>query len=110
MEKWEEWRAFPNPQKGMFLIAPFGVGIYELRNRSKNQQVLFGIGSNCAYRMSSLLPKPYGSGTRNNNEKRDYVLRHIDDIEYRCMACESGERAKEIEKEMKKTGHYLFNT
>ncbi len=110
MNEWQKWRAFPDPRKGMYWVAPFGPGVYELRNISTNQLVLFGIGSNCAYRMSSLLPKPLGIGTRNNQAKREYVLNNINVIEYRCMACESKNRAREVENTLKKTRAYIFNT
>lgn len=110
MEDWSEWRAFPNPNMGMFLYAPFGVGVYELKNFRTGELVLFGIGRNCAYRMSSLLPAPHGQGTRNNFRKREYVLDNIDVIEYRCLACRTYEEARLVEKQLKRASDYLFNT
>lgn len=63
-------------------------------------------------RMTSLLPKPWGSGTRNNSDKREYVQENIDDIEYRTMACDSREQAAAVEREIKRDhGHeYRFGT
>jgi hypothetical protein len=62
--------------------------------------------------MCSLLPKPLGTGTRNNESKRNYLLKHLSDIEYRTCACETREEAAEIEREIKQTPNngYIFNT
>ena len=72
--EWSDWRRFPDPRKLELLIAPFGPGCYELRNGM--QLVLFGKGNHVAERMASLLPPPYGCGTRNNQAKRKYVFEH----------------------------------
>jgi hypothetical protein len=37
--------------------------------------------------MTSLLPAPLGAGKRKNAAKRQYVLKYIKSIEYRCAAC-----------------------
>jgi hypothetical protein len=90
---WSEWRSFPNPQKCEYLIAPFGAGCYELRNRRTGKLVLFGKAQNVAARMSSLLPAPFGCGTRNNTEKREYVLANISVVEYRTIAFATAEES-----------------
>lgn len=112
MNKWSKWRPFPDPRKGEYLHAPFGPGVYDLRRASTGNPVLFGIGKRCAMRMSSLLPKPLGAGTRDNARKRQYVLRHLSDIEYRTLACKTREEAAEEERAIKRTsGHeYRFDT
>ena len=107
--EWQDWLPFPAPNKGMYLRAPFGPGVYQLRNVASGELVLFGTGKNCASRMSSLLPPPLGTGTRNNSQKREYVAKNINVIEYRCAAFSSIGDAKELERELKKTEH-LFNT
>lgn len=105
--EWSEWRLFPDPRAAGILIAPIGPGCYELRHRT--QLVLFGKGNNVAYRMSSLLPPPQGCGTRNNVDKRDYVLTHIAEIEYRTLACSSPQEADTVERKLKKdSADYLF--
>lgn len=106
--KWSGWRRFPDPRCEGFLVAPFGPGCYELRNGG--QLVLVGIGNNVAYRMSSLLPKPLGRGTRNNAAKRDYVLAHLGEIEYRTLACGSRREAAQLERERKSQARYLYPT
>ena len=29
---WSDWKSFPDPRKGEYLIAPFGSGVYQFRN------------------------------------------------------------------------------
>lgn len=109
---WSRFRPFPDPREAGILHAPFGPGVYDLRRISTGKPVLYGIGSRCAQRMTSLLPKPLGNGTRNNERKRNYLLRHINDIEYRTCACKTREEAADIERSIRHTrGHlYTFNT
>ena len=106
---WSEWRPFPNPEKGEYLYAPFGPGVYQLRNRKTGQYVLFGRSKNVAWRMSSLLPKPYGRGTRDNSDKRENVRNNIDDIEYRTIAIDS-KKIKSFETFVKKQERYIYDT
>ncbi len=110
--QWTTYHPFPDPRKGELLHAPIGPGVDDLRHISTKKPVLFGIGSRCALRMSSLLPKPHGAGTRNNEAKRKYVLRHINDIEYRTRPCATRAQAAQIERDIKsEDGHdYIFNT
>ena len=107
---WSEWRNFPDPRIGNYLIAPFGFGLYQLRNIKSNEYILFGIGNNCAYRISSLLPRPLGQGTRNNNFKRIYVLQNISDLQYRTISFLSKEKMSKSEKEIKKLKLHKFNS
>ncbi len=102
--------AFPDPGKGEYLSAPFGTGVYELRNRQTGELALFGSGKNLAYRMSSLLPAPFGAGTRNNTDKREYVRTHLANIEYRTKACLSNEEAKDEERDLRYENNYIFQT
>jgi hypothetical protein len=109
---WSRFRPYPDPRKGGILHAPLGPGVYDLRRISTKKPVLFGIGGRCAHRMSSLLPKPLGTGTRNNERKRNFLLRHLSDIEYRTCACTTREEAADIERDIKREkGHlYTFDT
>ena len=110
MINWSEWQKLPDPRKNEYLYAPFGTGVYELRRRKTKRLILFGKGNNVAYRMSSLLPKPYGCGGRENKTKRKYVFKNIADIEYRTLACKTSREADIKEKQLKKNGRYMFNT
>src|ERR1035438_2710076 len=107
--KWTQWRRFPDPRKLELLAAPFGPGCYELREGA--QLVLFGMGSHVVTRMTSLLPPPLGSGTRNNRDKRNYILGHLDSITYRTIACATTQEAKECERKLRSNrDDYLFPT
>lgn len=83
---WSAWRPFPDPRKGDMLVAPIGPGCFEIRH-SSGKLVLFGACSHTARRISSLLPKPIGTGAREDAERCGYCLAHIDDLEYRTLAC-----------------------
>ena len=111
MSSWSEWLPFPDPRLGGYLVAPFGPGAYELRNKETGELVLFGSGRNVACRMSSLLPPPLGQGTRNNARKRDYVLAHLDEVEYRTLSCKTEADAKVEESRLRlKSREYKFDT
>ena len=106
--EWSEWRPFPDPRHNDYLRAPFGCGVYQLR--MGKEYIMFGSGANLASRMCSLLPAPYGCGTRKNDDKRRYALSHIKNIKYRTVACKTREEAHQIEKELKSLKIHLFNT
>jgi hypothetical protein len=105
---WQEWRPFPDPRRKGLLIAPFGAGVYELRDKMTEEKILCGESKNVAARMSSLLPETHGMGTRKNSDKRDFVCSHIREIEYRTVACREKPEAIEIERELKHTYDYRF--
>jgi hypothetical protein len=107
---WTDWMPFPDPRKGGFIYAPFGPGVYELRRCDTGELILLGKGKNCALRMTSLLPSPFGQGTRDNSEKREYVLANIDLVEYRCCACLTESGAFEAEKQLRHETLCIFNT
>ena len=107
---WTEWRKFPDPRKGEYLFAPFSYGVYQIRNKKTNEFILFGSGKNLAYRMSSLLPKPFGQGTRNNEDKRKYILNNIENVEYRTVAFITEKEMKDCERELKQLKIHKFNT
>ncbi|WP_053183950.1 hypothetical protein [Sunxiuqinia dokdonensis] len=108
--EWTEWIKFPDPREGEYLYAPWGYGIYQLRNIRTNELVLFGSGNHLAYRMSSLLPEPLGQGTRKNRLKREYVLENINDIQYRTLAFLSKHEMKSFEDGLRIKKNHLFDT
>ncbi|RZJ53636.1 MAG: hypothetical protein EOO44_07870 [Flavobacterium sp.] len=107
---WSEWLHFPDPRKGEILTAPFGYGLYQLKNISSEEFILFGTGKNCALRMTSLLPSPFGQGRRNNNFKREYIFDNISSIEYRTISFLNREDMNCTEKEIKKLKIHKYNT
>lgn len=107
---WSVWCPFPNPKLEETLFASRGPGVYELRCRD-GTLILFGIGGDVARRMASLLPAEHGgSGTRNNNAKRQFVAANIADIEYRTLTCATRDDAAGIERMMRRKGGYIFGT
>ncbi len=110
MADWSPWLPFPDPRKGDYLTAPLGPGVYQVRHHGRADMVLFGMSAHCASRMSSLLPKPFGTGTRNNSAKRDYVLGHLKELEYRCRACKSRPDAAIAERSTRGECVYRFTT
>ena len=107
---WSEWKPFPDPRKEGILIAPYGCGLYQLRDIKAQEYVLFGVGKNCAYRMSSLLPKRFGQGTRNNETKRQYVLDNIKSMIYRTISFTNEIEMKDVETELRRLKIHKFNT
>ena len=110
MNRWSRWQPLPDPRLGGYLSAPFGPGVYELRNRKSGELVLYGKSKNVACRMSSILPRPLGVGTRNNSAKRDYVLKHLADIDYRTKACADEAAAIAEEARLRNSNRYLYRT
>lgn len=113
MWNWSAWQPFPVPGQGKikFPTAPQLAGVYELRHRSTERLILFGEGKQCAKRMRSLVPPPWGVGTRNNAEKRVYVEQHWHDIDFRTVACADKAEARVCERELLRNKEaYHFHT
>lgn len=96
---WQEWRPFPDPTKGDYLIAPFGAGVYWLRLKD-GEDTYIGEGGHVAQRMTSLLPAPLGHGQRNNAELRRFVAQNIGRLEYTTTACLTKADAVQLEKHL----------
>lgn len=108
-KNWTEFSPFPSLKRQEYLYAPFGAGVYELKNVKTNELVYVGEGGHAAWRMTSLLPSPYGKGTRNNAKLRQYVFDNLSDMHYRTLACKDKATAKRIQDEMIDNNNYLFN-
>ena len=106
---WTKWKQFPDPRKGENLIAPFGFGIYQLKNRKTAEFIIFGKGNNCAYRMSSLLPRPFGASGRNAEDKKEYVYNKLADINYRTVSFLYEDEMTKTEKLIKAQKIHKFN-
>ena len=110
MSEWSNWKPFPEPMKLKDISVPAEPGVYQLKNQKTSEYVLFGIGKDLRKRMKSLYPQPYGIGTRNNVNKRIYVLENWKNIEFRYMRTETRKEAAIIEQKLKEQGNHIFNT
>ncbi len=110
MNSWSQWKPIPSPEQCRNIDAPIGCGVYQVRNKTTKQLIQFGIGVECQKRMKSLFPKPFGVGTRNNEEKRKYILAYWKMLEYRTMATLTREDAALVEANLKNQNNHLFNT
>lgn len=108
--KWKNWKPMPSPQTCKEIDGPIGPGVYQLRNRKTSEFIQFGESKNCLKRMKSLFPKPFGSGTRNNENKRNYVLENWADLDYRTYEAESKQEAVNIDRYLKSLNIHKFNT
>lgn len=106
--RWQEWRRFPDPRKGEYLVTPFGAGVYMLRHAETKEVLYVGEGSNVAYRVTSLLPEPFGRGRRNNAALRQYLLENLALIEYRTAPCATKAAAKVLEKQLQQENPSRF--
>jgi len=100
----------PSPEDCKNIDGPQGPGVYQVRNIKTDQLIQFGIGIKCQKRMKSLFPSPYGSGTRKNPDKRDYILKYWMHLAYRTYSTDTREEAARIEAGLKAQHNHLFNT
>lgn len=107
---WTVWQPMPKPGNCRAINGPKGPGVYQIRHLETKQLIQFGIGKRCQDRMKSLYPKSYGSGTRNNEDKRMYILENWQVLEYRTLETGSREEAYLIESGIKSFKNHLFNT
>lgn len=110
MSVWSNWNSIPSPQTCFNIEAPVGPGVYQVREKRTHRLIQFGIGVKCQKRMQSLYPPPFGSGTRNNSDKREYILTNWKDLEYRTVSTNTRAEAALIERVLKSDNNHLFNT
>jgi hypothetical protein len=111
---WSTWKPMPSPEKCREIEGPVDAqgknlpGVYQIRRNEV--LILFGISKSCRRRMKSFFPAPYGTGTRNNTFKRQYILENWNTLEYRYKGTNTREEAKLIEDRIKVQKNHLFNT
>lgn len=108
--KWSAWKPMPSKETCRQIEGPDGPGVYQLKNKATNELILFGIGKRCRKRMKSLFPAPYGTGKRNNAEKRKYVLENWQNLVYRTIQTETRAIAKSEEDKIKLGIRHVFHT
>ena len=108
--EWSEWFPFPAKENLYAIDAPIGPGVYELKLADTGEPVYCGKSKTVSTRMQSLLPKPWGKGTRNNAGLRSFILENIERIEYRTVALPTEWEAQHRETMMKRNKRYLFHT
>lgn len=108
--RWSEWQMMPCPENCRKILGPKNSGIYQIRHKQTERLILLGTGKECQKRMRSLFPSPYGTGRRNNERKRNYVLKHWKNLEYRTMETNCIEDAISIEHIMIARNNHCFNT
>lgn len=107
--KWTNWIKFPAPDSIRNIRGPKGPGVYQIKNETTDELILFGIGGECQKRMQSLMPAPWGSGTRNASDKRKYVYENYKDLVYRFIATKTRDEAAKIENFLRRQNNHLFN-
>jgi hypothetical protein len=110
MKNWSEWKPMPAPEHCRSIEGPAGPGVYQIRSKITNQFIQFGEGKECQSRMKSLFPKPFGTGTRNNESKRNYVLQNWRSLEYRTLKTATKAEAVAVDRQLKAQNNHLFNT
>lgn len=110
MSTWSEWKSMPAPESCRTIEGPTEAGVYQIRNKQTNEFIQFGIGGECRKRMKSLFPEPYGTGRRNNQNKRLYILNNWMNLEYRTLGTSTRNEAKQVENKLKALKNHLFNT
>ena len=93
---WTEWRRFPDPRRGELLLAPIGPGAFEIRSISTKDPITYGAGERLAERLTCLLPLALGRDIRQSRSRRQYILVHVRDLEYRTAACPSRADAEAV--------------
>jgi hypothetical protein len=85
-------------------------GVYQIRNKKTQEFIQFGESKNLIKRMKSFFPKPYGTGTRNNVEKRKYILENWKVLQYRTISTDTKEEAVKIDHFLKSLNIHRYNT
>lgn len=110
MKVWTNWKSMPAPENCRKIEGPIGPGVYQIRNKTTNQFIQFGIGGECQKRMRSIFPQPHGTTGRNNHSKRNYILENWKNLEFRTLETNTREEAERIEVGIKAQNNHLFNT
>jgi hypothetical protein len=94
VDRWTEWKPFPDPFYGEFIAAPIGPGVYEVCDASTREQIAFGCTYNVAEALTGVL-RPATAKRRSFFRRwRSRVL--SSQLEYRTWPTESLGDAKVV--------------
>jgi hypothetical protein len=94
-EPWAAWKFFPDPRSGEYLDAPFGPGVFEVRDIETGEQVAFAPSRNVARSLATLMP-PSRSGLRALFPHRTRLMHPGHELEYRTRPARTIREAKAI--------------
>lgn len=107
---WSNWITMPSPENCRQIDGPKRPGVHQIKNWKTNEFIQFGESIKCRNRMKSFFPKPFGTGTRNNENKRIYVLKNWQNLKYRTIESNSKEEAVKIDRFLKSLKIHKFKT
>jgi hypothetical protein len=87
LDFWTDWRPFPDPRLGQLLVAPFGPGVFDLRIKSSEENILFGVCQSVASRMTTLIPHDIKTPKYASSSRRRFLVSSLALLEYRTISC-----------------------
>ncbi|MBM3527926.1 MAG: hypothetical protein FJX62_07525 [Alphaproteobacteria bacterium] len=94
VDRWTEWKPFPDPFYGEFIAAPIGPGVYEVCDASTREQIAFGCTNNVVDSLTGVL-KP-GKARRRSLFRRWRARDLSSNLEYRSWPTDSLNDAKVV--------------
>ena len=107
---WSDWRTMPSPENNRQIEGPNGPGVYQIKDFRTNEFIQFGESITCCKRMKSFFPKPFGTGNRDNENKRVYVRENWMNLKYRTIETNSKAEAVMIDRFLKSLNIHKFYT
>ena len=93
VQSWSSWKRFPDAEIRDNVEAPIGPGVYEVRHSMTGRVVAFGHTGNVANAISDLKVNG-GMGPIARLFRREPLVSHVSDLEYRTCAAASRAEAK----------------
>lgn len=87
IDRWTEWKPFPDPYYGEYIAAPLGPGVYEVCDASTREQIAFGCTYNVAEALAAILKAGKAKKRSFFRRNRQRELRSA--LEYRTWATDS---------------------
>ena len=93
VQTWSTWKRFPDAQSGEHVEAPIGPGVYEVRHTMTGRVVAFGHSGNVANALADLKLND-GVGAFTRLFRKQPLVSHVSDLEYRTCAAASRSEAR----------------